>query len=139
MPSIEFREYARNIQETISALVSTGEAVIISLQIDQRSPLRGFISGVIRFNDGSELHFREFINLMADEPRLTFAYHYQDTDKNLIFRYDNALHRPPLPQPEHKHTPSGVETVPIPTLAQVIDEILRLLSNRPSDEGDESR
>jgi hypothetical protein len=43
----------------------------------------------------------------------------------LIFRYDNAAHRPPLPQAEHKHTPAGVEVSLAPTLAQVIDEILK--------------
>ena len=41
-----------------------------------------------------------------------------------IFRYDNATHRPPLPQAEHRHTVSGVRPGPAPTLAQVMDEIL---------------
>jgi len=51
--------------------------------------------------------------------------HYQDANKALIFRYDNAAHSPPLPQAEHKHTPSGVEILPMPALAQVVDEILK--------------
>ena len=38
-----------------------------------------------------------------------YAYHYQDVDYSLIFRYDNAAHRPARSQPEHKHTPSGIE------------------------------
>jgi hypothetical protein len=80
---------------------------------------------VITFPDGSELHFREFVNVSLPEPRLMYAYHYQDANKVLILRYDNAAHRPPLPQAEHKHTPAGVETSLAPTLAQVIDEILR--------------
>ena len=37
----------------------------------------------------------------------------------------NAAHRPPLTQAEHKHTPAGVEVRPVPTLAQVVDEIMR--------------
>ena len=54
-----------------------------------------------------------------------YAYHYQDVNKGLIFRYDNAVHRPPLPQAEHKHTPEDVKVSPAPTLAQVVDEIMR--------------
>ncbi len=92
---------------------------------DQRSLLRGFIAGMLQFSDGSELHFREFVDVSSPEPRLMYAYHYQDASKVLILRYDNAAHRPPLPQAEHKHTPAGVEVSLVPTLAQVIDEILR--------------
>ena len=54
-----------------------------------------------------------------------YAYHYQDANRDLISRYDNAAHRPPLPQAEHKHTPSGVEISSAPTLTQVADEILK--------------
>jgi hypothetical protein len=47
-----------------------------------------------------------------------------DIRKSLIFRYDNAVHRPSLSQAEHKHTLSGVQVAPAPKLAQVVDEIL---------------
>jgi len=52
-----------------------------------------------------------------------YAYHYQDSQKALVFRYDNAAHRLPLPQAEHKHTASAVSPAPAPTFMQVIDEI----------------
>jgi hypothetical protein len=120
-----FPEYARGIEDVLDATVATGEAVLVSIQIDQRSSLRGFIAGLLQFNDDSELHFREFVDASLPEPRLMYAYHYQDVNKVLIFRYDNAAHRPRLPQVEHKHTPAGVEVSPAPTLAQVVNEILR--------------
>jgi len=56
-----------------------------------------------------------------------YAYHYQDAAKKLIFRYDNAPHKPPLAQSEHKHTPQEIFPQPAPTFAQVIDEVLALL------------
>ena len=59
------------------------------------------------------------------EPKIMYAFHYQDTDHNLIFRYDNAAHKPALPQPEHKHTHLDIEASPVPTLAEVLDQILR--------------
>lgn len=49
---------------------------------------------------------------------------YQNRSGVLVFRYDNAAHKPPLPQPEHKHSSSGIETSPAPTFESVIDEIL---------------
>ena len=85
--------------------------------------LRGFISGILAFEDDSELHFREYVDLTQAEPMLTYAYHYQDSNKTLIFRYDNAAHRPLPAQVEHKHTASTVSPAPAPTFTQVIDEI----------------
>jgi hypothetical protein len=56
-----------------------------------------------------------------------YSYHYQDGQKRLVFRYDNAAHKPSLSQPEHKHTPEGVEVSSAPTLVEVLDEILSLI------------
>ena len=125
MPAITFPEYARSITQVLDTVVATGEAVLVTLQVDQRSAVRGFIAGSVRFEPGCELHFREFVDVTQAEPRIMYADHYQDADNNLIFRYDNAAHRPALPQPEHKHTRSGVEAAPAPTLAEVLDQILR--------------
>ncbi|RIK44688.1 MAG: hypothetical protein DCC55_01605 [Chloroflexi bacterium] len=95
------------------------------MRVEQRSTLRGFLAGIIAFEDESELHFREFIDATQAESRLMYAYHYQDAEARLLFRYDNARHRPALPQREHKHTPEGIEVGISPTLAQVIDEIMQ--------------
>ena len=125
MPATNFHEYARGIEDVLDATVSAGEAALVSIQIDSRSALRGFIAGVLQFGDASELHFREFVDTNLPEPRLVYAYHYQEVDKGLVFRYDNVAHRPSLPQAEHKHTPAGVEVQTAPTLAQVVDEVIR--------------
>jgi hypothetical protein len=108
----------------LNTVIAASQAVLLNIQIDQRSAVRGYISGSLQFHGGSELHFREFVDLSLPEPRLMYAYHFQDAEKALIVRYDNAVHRPLLTQAEHKHTPSGVQVAPAPTLAQVVDEIL---------------
>ena len=54
-----------------------------------------------------------------------YAYHYQDASNNLIFRYDNAAHKPALPLADHKHTPTAIHPTMAPTFETVIDEILR--------------
>jgi len=88
MPATNFLEYARGIENLLDATVTAGEAVLVSIQIDQRSSLRGFIAGVLQFGDASELHFREFVDTSLPEPRLVYAYHCQDAEKELVFRYD---------------------------------------------------
>lgn len=124
MSTTNFPEYARQIQTAVDELIRTGEAHLSDLQIDARSTLRGYIAGLLQFQDGSELHFREFIDMNRLDPRLMYAYHYQDANKKLVFRYDNATHRPALSQLEHKHTPTDIEPSSAPTLSQVLDEIL---------------
>lgn len=125
MPTTSFPEYAKAITLLIDTLLASGQAHVFNLQVDQRSMLRGFISGILAFEDDSELHFREFVDLTQSEPRLMYAYHYQDSKKALVFRYDNAAHRPLLSKAEHKHTTSAVSPAPAPTFTQVIDEIFK--------------
>jgi hypothetical protein len=54
-----------------------------------------------------------------------FSYHYQDSNARLLFRYDNAAHKPPLSYSCHKHLPTGeiIESA-IPGLSSVLDEVL---------------
>jgi hypothetical protein len=66
MPATNFPEVAREIQDILDASVAAAEAVLVSIQVDQRSSLRGFIAGLLQFNDASELHFREFVDTYRD-------------------------------------------------------------------------
>lgn len=125
MSGIRFPEYLQRVQNTLNEVVAGGQALTVQLQADQRSTTQGFLAGMLAFMDGSELHFREYINLAAPEPRQMYAYHYQDATAQVIFRYDNAAHRPPLSAREHKHTPDNTVVMLPPTLEQVIDEILK--------------
>jgi hypothetical protein len=75
MPAINFPEYAQVISDTLDVVLAAGQAIQVNLQIDQRSLLRGFISGLLIFDDDSELHFREFVDVNLAEPRLMYAYH----------------------------------------------------------------
>jgi Family of unknown function (DUF6516) len=125
MPAITFPEDIQRITDLLNHAVATGEAVLSTLQVDQRSAVRGLIAGTLQFGDGSELHFREYVDVTQAEPKIMYAYHYHDVERNLIFRYDNAAHRPALPQREHRHTRSGVEASPVPILVEVSDQILK--------------
>jgi hypothetical protein len=127
MPATVFLEYAPIQNEILNTVAATGHAHLLELQIDQRSTARGLLAGKLVFEDNSELHFREFVDTTTQtDPRLMYVYHYQNAAQEMVFRYDNARHRPPLSCPAHKHTPTGVTAAIAPSLAEVIDEILTL-------------
>lgn len=96
-----------------------------SLTIDKRLQQQAHISGILIFTDESSLHFREFID--ASEgwiEKVAYSYHFQDKFNHLLFRYDNAKHKPELGFNEHKHYLNNIMYAPAPTLQQIIEEIL---------------
>jgi len=124
MPITSFADYAREVEKTLHSAIAAGEAVSVSVQVDQHSSLRGSVGGTLQFNDGSQLHFREFLDVSLPEPRLAYAYHHQSSDQRLVFRYDDAAHGPALASSTHKRLPTGAEPSPAPSLAQVLSEVV---------------
>lgn len=122
MPTNTFSEYTRQLARLLNALLDAPDVSSIEIQSDIRSDHIGFISGFVNFENDSQLHFREYINLSLPKPLLMYSYHYQDQLGKLIFRYDNAAHRPTLPQAEHKHIGEKVILVVPPNLSEVINE-----------------
>ena len=120
------KDYFRRIDQVIS-----GCPAIISKELlfDQRTKYVDFIRGILIFRDGSELHFKEFIDIEAGITKYKYGYHYQKGDR-LIFRYDNH------PQPArknipsyHKHVSDEKNVVPasIPDLEDVLKEVVMYL------------
>ena len=96
-------EYVRAIEEAIAALGNLTRGSTIYK--DEREADFIFLRGEVKFVDGSQLYFREFVQRKQGQPpnRYKYAYHYQHEDKAVIFRYDNARHYPDLPStPHHK-------------------------------------
>ena len=129
MPAVSFPDYAQNIVELIDNLLRLEVVRLTDFQVDVRSSQRGYIAGILHFDDDAQLHFREFVDVTQHDPRAMYAYHYQNRNTRMIFRYDNALHRPALAQRDHKHTGDDhVEVTPAPSFADVLDEILSIYS-----------
>ena len=60
---------------------------------------------------------------------LDYRYHFQDSQNNLIFRYDSTPHFPDLPTfPHHKHLPDNVIACDKPKLPEVLEEVLEFLT-----------
>lgn len=83
MPATDFYEYVHSITDLLNTFAASGRIARISLETDPRSKMRGLIVGMLLFEDGSELHFREFVDLTLPEPRMMYAYHYQSASKKL--------------------------------------------------------
>ncbi|MFQ5676868.1 MAG: toxin TumE [bacterium] len=55
---------------------------------------------------------------------LSYRYHFQDKNNNLIFRYDNTPHFNNLETfPHHKHLPNEVTASQRPPITEVIEEV----------------
>jgi len=111
------------------SIISRGYIEIEQLAFDNRSNQRGTIRGQLKFHNGSLLDFGEVIILRNKRiVKLRYAYHYQNTSGEVIFRYDNAPHYPNLPtHPHHKHMGSAVEPTQAPDLSDVLREIEQLI------------
>ena len=81
MPTTSFLEHVRTLRAALDGLTASGDAVLVSLQVDQRSAVRGFVEGSLQFHDGSQLTFREFVDTTRRDPRLMYAYHFQDSNQ----------------------------------------------------------
>ena len=64
------------------------------MHFDMRPGDQGYLTGTLIFVDDSKLHFSEYVDQTGEVvDKLMYTYHYQDTGNQLIFRYDNALHK----------------------------------------------
>jgi hypothetical protein len=122
-------KYVQSLERHIRAL---GKKVSGFNMIPQRREDEfAFISGEIKFSDGTFLHFREYVELKEGRAprRYKYAYHYQRGDETVIFRYDNARHFSNLPTaPHHKHIgENDVIAADAPDLESVLKEIEGLI------------
>ncbi len=115
-------EYFRQIENDIAECLFIIETEI---KKDRRSYHIGIVEGKIRFTDHSVLHFIEFVNVKNVIEKYKSAYHFQNQELKLIFRYDMAPHHKGVNTfPHHKHlSPEHVVASSEPTLRQVLCEI----------------
>ena len=118
--------YFNQVKAIVDQYAATRFVLDANVSFEMRPGEQGYLTGSIIFADGSALYFREFLDAVRDAvDKLMYTYHYQNAGRQLIFRYDNARHRPPLSSLEHKHTPGRVIGTPAPTLEDVLAEIVR--------------
>ena len=122
-------DYFQEVRDIIEACAVVQ---LSNVNYDTRSIYRGFMRGELKFSDGSVLYLREFVDVKTTLVREMYSYHYENAFKKLIFRYDNTRHHKKLNlpnYPHHKHDGSedNVISSNAPMLAEVLNEIARLL------------
>ncbi len=123
-------DYFQQIRETISGYSAIKS---FTLDCDKRDVYEGFIRAEIKFIDHSVLLVREFVSVEIEIDRDMYAYQYMDISNILIFRYDNTPHHKKLnlsTYPHHKHdrTEMNVIASSAPTLAEVLLEIMEMIT-----------
>ena len=119
--------YYQKVVRIINRFVDTGLIVEVNSELDSRSDRQGVVSGRISFANGDILYFKEYIDTKYRVEKLSYSYHFQNDKDILIFRYDNASHRPALGFRNHKHTKEGIERAQIPEISDILKEILDFL------------
>jgi len=118
--------YFQDLVLTVSRLEDYGLVKTITSNSESRPSGELFINIKVELIDNSVLFIREYI--CAKQERIehfSYAYQYQAADESLIFRYDNAAHKPPLLDKEHKHLQNGeIIVYPLPSIELIVDEIL---------------
>ena len=85
----------------------------------------GFIRFVLELRDGCELHVFEFID--SNMHKIDYSYHWLDSEKNMITRWDNAPHHKNIPPfPHHVHEKDGIK----PSVESSLAEILHIIGKR---------
>ena len=77
--------------------------------------------------DKSELHIREYLSIENKRlQRLTYRFHWQSQERQLLARWDNAPHHPQIKtHPYHKHTPAIIVESEELSIIQLILEIIK--------------
>jgi hypothetical protein len=83
---------------------------------------RGFIRFVIELRDDSEFHVFEYVD--SSLHRIDYSYHWQDKEKILISRWDNAPHHPEIGTfPHHVHEGDNIKPSDEPTFVEILKKI----------------
>ena len=117
-------KYLHNITETVAELAEIGLIFSYEITADLRTKKIGLIKGIISFADYSKLFFKEYVDLRYKIEKDTYSFHYQDRNGLMIFRYDNALHKPSFGFTEHKHIKDEVVKANVPNIREVLEEII---------------
>ena len=123
---MRIEEYFRQVD---AAITLCSRVSLKTMLYDERSETKGFIRGLLHFDDGSELHIREFVDVSTGIERYKYSYHYMRAGR-LMSRYDNSADitaRDFVTYPHHKHVGNTIQESSASSLAEIIAEIVETL------------
>lgn len=125
---MSLHKYLKSFRQGMEKLARYGYAESIEIGEEIRAGEQAIIKAKVILIDGSILHIKEYIDAKYRVEKLSYGYQYQDRYGELLFRYDNAVHKPPLRFREHKHTRNGaIIEASAPSISDLIDEVIECL------------
>ncbi|NJL60396.1 MAG: hypothetical protein HC887_12950 [Desulfobacteraceae bacterium] len=119
---MEVYDYIKRLRQGIEQVENYGYTESVEIREEIRPQKQVVINAIIVFIDGSILYIREYTETEYKLKRISYAYQYQNKDGELIFRYDNAPHKPILGFKEHKHNKDGsITESDLPDIFDIID------------------
>ena len=118
-------EYIEALTKAIQKLDDYGLAEVIEFNSELRGSKKAVLNIKVILINKSALYIREYLNGKYGIERIDYAYQYQTEKGTLIFRYDNAKHKPALGFDEHKHTQNGsIISSQLPPIDEIVDEVI---------------
>jgi hypothetical protein len=122
---MSLRDYLEQVRSGLQTFEDYGLSEQIDFAAEIRPGSQAVLKASVKLIDTSELYMREYLLEKGTVQQLSYAYQYQTQDGMLIFRYDNAAHRPPLGFDNHKHDAAG-RIIPAepPNIEVLVQEII---------------
>ena len=125
---MSLNEYLALFRKAMEKFEQYGYADIVDISEEIRANKQAILIAKVVLIDNSILYVREYIDAKYGIDRVSYAYQYQNSADQLIFRYDNAVHRPALGFKEHRHSNDGkIYEAELPDIFELADEILKHL------------
>ena len=119
------RDYLESFHNALSKIEDYGFSDSTDINVEIRASKQAVNKVRIVLVDRSVVQIKEYIDAKYKIEKINYAYQYHDKDGKLIFRYDNARHKPVLGFVDHKHLNDGtVIECPAPDISDVVDEVI---------------
>jgi len=119
------RDYLHFFHSAVGRIDDYGFAESIDINEEIRASKQAVTKVRIVLVDRSVLQIKEYIDAKYKIEKISYAYQYHDEEGKLIFRYDNARHRPDLGFTDHKHLSDGsIVQCDVPDISDVVDEVI---------------
>jgi hypothetical protein len=125
---MSLKEYLDRFRNAIEKLEIYGFSESIVIQEEIRAGKQAVLFAEVVLIDASRLVVREYIDAKYELDRISYADQYHTSDGSLIFRYDNAKHKPDLGFTEHRHDADGtIKECQPPEIHELLDEVIECL------------
>lgn len=130
---MSLRDYLERVRSGLQIFEDYGLSEQIDFAAEIRPGAQAVLQASVKLMDTSELYIRAYLLEKQTVQPLSYAYQYQTQEGTLIFRYDNAAHRPPLGFSDHKHDADG-RIVPAepPSIEVLVQEIIDYMTRQLS-------